>query len=149
MDAGALAAMLADLDGADIVRHGFTPTMRDYEIVSERAGVGPTRHVFTHCVIAHVESSVAPSTWRGSLDDDRLVAPAGDDGFDWARARQRVGPDGAVRVVDASLTARRWRGLVGVTFHEVRIVAEAHAITLVFSGLRVEDGTPPDGQLPT
>src|SRR5687767_14935997 len=62
-----------------IVAHGFTPYMRDYELMvvaiaavpdrSRSYEEGRYRFLFTHCVVAHVETSVRDDVWPRSWDD--------------------------------------------------------------------------------
>ncbi|MFE3450260.1 hypothetical protein ACFXJ8_15115 [Nonomuraea sp. NPDC059194] len=38
-----------------------------------------------------------------------------------------------------SPAARNWAAAIGIDFHEARIQTNAHDLTLIFSGLRVEE----------
>lgn len=45
---------------------------------------------------------------------------------------------GATLVTD-SPTAQSWAAAIGIDFHEVRIETNAHDLTLIFSGLWIEE----------
>ncbi|MFI1091877.1 hypothetical protein [Streptomyces sp. NPDC020917] len=149
---GAAAELREKLDEVfdqSIVHHGFTPYMRDYEIVihamaDPRTGIQPAylRYLFRYCVQAHCESTVHPATWRASLDDRLTDYETGADldGFVWGVAWQPMYPGASV--VTDSATARRWAQEVGIDFHEVRIESNAHRLTLVFSDLEVSEVAP-------
>src|SRR5215813_9134675 len=80
-----------------IVRHGFAAHMRDYDVIVEVAAAKPDgggsyiegryRYRFTHCVEAHVETTVRPDVWRRSWGDEFTDMTA------WEQAGE---PDGYV-----------------------------------------------------
>ncbi|HET9059898.1 MAG TPA: hypothetical protein VFN61_08245 [Acidimicrobiales bacterium] len=117
--------------------------MRDYEIIfyepvdpNPKYGLVP-RHVrvlFQHCVEVTVHSRVRPDVWKRSLNDELLhVHSAGRDatGYVWGVGSQELYP--GATVVEDSQRAKQWSGQIGIDFHEVKIEANAHSITLIFS----------------
>lgn len=104
-----------------------------------------SRCLFRHCVEVHVRSALSPEIWRDSLDD-RLTDHATGvdlDGFVWGVNWQNLYP--RATLVPDSDRARHWSQAVGIDFHEVRIEADAHDLTLVFSDLRIT-GISPDAE---
>ncbi|WP_435809699.1 YxiG-like protein [Streptosporangium canum] len=85
--------------------------------------------------------------WRESLDDRLVTYETGVDldGYVWGVNWQDLYP-GATLVTD-SPTARNWAAALGIDFHEVRIQANAHDLTLIFSDLQIEE-LPPEWQGP-
>jgi hypothetical protein len=144
MDPGELRRALDEIFDQALVRHGFVPYMRDYELVvhataDPATGIEPAelRYLFRHCVQANCATTVPAETWRGSLDDRLIDYATGVDldGYVWGVNWQVLYP-GATLVTD-SPAARRWATALGIDFHEVRIQTNAHDLTLVFSDLRV------------
>jgi hypothetical protein len=147
-----LAALQQSLDGISdqaLVRHGFTAYMRDYELMvyrpsDPRSGIPPDqlRYLFRHCVVADVRSALRPETWRCSFDDRLTDHSTGVDldGFVWGVNWQSLYP-GATLIPDSD-RARHWSETLGIDFHEVRIEANAHDLTLVFSDLQVTQISP-------
>ena len=148
-----------------IVRHGFTPYMRDYELeVVAMAAVpgevrsyreGRYRFVFTHCVVAHIATAVRDDVWATSWDNvftdygawERAGCP---DGYVWGVNDMAAYP-GARHVPD-SPRAAEWSRRLARPMHEVRIETNAHDIELVFHGLDVQRtarGDPETGALVT
>lgn len=72
--------------------------------------------------------------------DDRLIDHATGkdlDGYVWGGRWQELYP--GAKVIAASKRARRWADALGLDFHEVRIQANGHDITLVFGDLQVTE----------
>ncbi|WP_068923774.1 hypothetical protein [Planobispora rosea] len=146
MDPVKLQQALGDVFDQALLHHGFTNYMRDYQLVIQvntdpRSGIAPTtlRYLFRYCVQATCTTTVSAETWRGSLDD-RLTTyetGVGLDGYVWGVNWQVLYP-GATLIAD-SPTARTWAAALGLDFHEVRIEANAHDLTLVFSDLQIEE----------
>lgn len=135
------AALEAMFDHA-LLFHGYTASMRDYElVVHEHGGAHGTaatrRYLFRYCVEADVSTSLPWSVWQRSLDD-RLLDPEPEvDGYVWGVRWQGLYP--GAQLVVPSARAALWTDAAGSAFREVRIEAGAHEITLVFSELAVID----------
>jgi hypothetical protein len=146
MDDAALQSQLDDVFDQALVYHGFTDYMRDYEIIiyataDPSTGIQPTylRYLFRYCVEAGCQSAVDPEVWKASLDD-RLIdleTGADRDGYVWGVKWHCLYP--RATIVHESESANRWAQAVGIEFHEVRIVTNAHNLTLVFSDLQVSE----------
>jgi hypothetical protein len=134
-----------------IVRHGFAPYMRDYDLIVEVPAAKPDgigsyiegqyRYRFTHCVEAHVETTVTPDSWRRSWTDEFTNYAAWEqagapDGFVWGVEFANAYP-GAALVVD-SPRASAWSARLGRTMYEVQIETNAFVIQLVCHGLRID-----------
>ncbi|MGA4994964.1 hypothetical protein [Nonomuraea bangladeshensis] len=154
MDPVKLQQALDDVFDQALLRHGFTNYMRDYQLVihataDPRSGIAAAtlRYLFRHCVQATCTTTVSADTWRASLDDRLTTYETGVDldGYVWGVNRQDLYP-GATLITD-SPTARNWAAAVGIDFHEVRIQANAHDLTLIFSDLQIEE-LPPEWQGP-
>ncbi|MEV6838537.1 hypothetical protein AB0N17_29180 [Streptomyces sp. NPDC051133] len=148
MDTAVLQRLLDDL-AADraVVHHGYTTYMRDYEMfvymtADPRTGVPPAyvRYLFRHCVRAHCETTVAPDTWRVSLDDRLLDHETANDldldGYVWGVNCHAAWE---AELLPESEEARRWARDLGVDFHEVRVESNAQSLTLLFSELEVSE----------
>lgn len=140
---------LKEMFDNELVHHGFTNYLRDYEMVvfqsvdpNPRYGLVP-RHVrllFRYCTEADVRSSVPPGLWSQSLDDSLLDAHTvtrDSDGYVWGVQCQVLYP--GARVIEKSKRARNWERRVGIPFHEVLIEGNAQTISLVFSDLTIEE----------
>ena len=161
---------LAALDWANdalfdsaIVRHGFTPYMRDYDLIVEVPAAKPDRsgsyiesqyrYRFTHCVEAHVEKTLRPHVWSYSWTDDFTTytgweAAGSPNGFVWGVEFSDAYP-GASRVAE-SPRAEAWGTKVGRDMHEVRIETNAFLISLICHDLqvtRLASGDPDTGEL--
>lgn len=120
--------------------------MRDYEVIvymtaAPSTGIAPAfhRYLFRYCVEAHTRTTLAAQTWRESLDE-RLIdhATGADlDGYVWGVKWQSLYPGGSV--VSDSPRAEAWRTELGIDFHEVRLPANGHELSLVFSELAVSE----------
>jgi hypothetical protein len=146
----ALQAALDELFDRQLLFHGFTPFMRDYELViyesvDPRSGLSPRhrRFRFQFCTEATVRSRIHPGVWSDSLSNDlvqqehvtRDLA-----GYAWGVRGQELYP--GATIVAESERAMYWCEQVGIPFSEVLIEANAHEIRLVFSTLSVDDVEP-------
>lgn len=124
-----------------IVRHGFAPFLRDYDLVAyikERQFL----YRFSHCTAAWVTTAVADRVWRKSWDDiytnraawELASAP---DGYVWATCFSDAYP-GATYVENSEL-AREWSVKLDKQMHEVRIETNVHDIGLIFHDLHVRE----------
>ena len=133
-----------------IERHGFSPYLRDYEVVvvamaalrdgSGSYAQGRYHYLFSHCVEAHVHTSVKNESWRVSWEDTFI------DYEEWERAGSPNGFVWGVRGMDAYAGAKylpnsplsaAWTERLAHRMHEVRIETNAHNLQLVFHGLTV------------
>ncbi len=146
MDAADLRSRLDLMFDNELMHHGFTSYMRDYELVvyqsvDPRSGLEPRhlRFLFRLCTEAAVRSAVPPHVWARSLDDHLLrthTVTMETQGYVWGVRCQILYP--GATVVEKSDIARAWEGDLGVPMHEVRIEGNSHTIHLVFSDLSVE-----------
>ncbi|MEU6075990.1 hypothetical protein [Micromonospora sp. NPDC047074] len=146
VDTAVLRQALDDVFDQALVYHGFTDYMRDYEVIvyataDPRTGITPAylRYLFRYCVEASCKTTVAPPTWRESLDDRLIDHETGVDldGYVWGVKWHSLYP--GAQVVDESPVAHSWAEAIGIEFHEVRIESNAHALTLIFSDLQVSE----------
>jgi hypothetical protein len=142
-----LEALLGEMFDCELMFHGFTNYMRDYELVvyqsvDPRSGKTPRhfRFVFRLCTEIDVRSSVAPNVWARSTDDlllDTNAVTMESTGYVWGVRCQNLYPGAAI--VEVSDRARMWEKHLAVPFHEVQIQGNAHLISLVFADLSVEE----------
>jgi hypothetical protein len=146
-----------------VVRHGFTPYMRDYDVIVEVPAAKPDgsgsyiegqyRYRFTHCVEAHVETTVKPDAWRFSWTDEftnysaweRAGSPGG---FVWGVEFSDAYP-GASLVAD-SQRAAEWSEKLDRAMYEIEIETNAFLINLVCHDFRIDQlavGDPTTGDL--
>jgi hypothetical protein len=146
VDPAELQRTLDDLHDGALFFHAFTDYMRDYELIvspiqEPSLGRPPLhrRYLFKDCVEAQTETVPSAEIWRRSLDDRLIEFETGRDldGYVWGVRWQELYP--GAKVVAGSKRARRWTLAIGIDFHEVRIVANAHTITIVFSELDVSE----------
>lgn len=145
MDATDISQALdAAFDGG-LLYHGYTDYIRDYEVIigmlaGPNGEEGPKlRYLFTHCVKAHVDTTLDRSSWAESLDE-RLIdhdKAADLDGYVWGVKWQSLYPGAAL--VPASAKAARWADALGIPFHEALIEANGHRIRIIFSDLRITE----------
>lgn len=132
----------------ELMFHGFTNYMRDYELVvyqsvDPRSGLLPRhqRFLFRFCTEVAVRSSVTPDVWTRSTADQLLethhVTRDTPPGYAWGVQCQVLYP--GATIIEGSERAQAWAEQVGIQFHEVRIEGNAHVIDLVFSDLSVEE----------
>jgi hypothetical protein len=121
-----LQPALDDVFDHALIHHGFTPYMRDYELIvhasaDPASGIQPAylRYLFRFCVEATTRSMLSRDTWQRSCDDRPLY------------------PE--FRVVADSARARAWSEALGTDFHEVHMESNAHDVTLVFADLTVTE----------
>jgi hypothetical protein len=144
-----LDTVLAQLFDRELIFHGFTPYMRDYEMVvyesvdpNPKYGLVPRhlRFLYRNCTEAVVRSRVRPDVWSRSLSDDLLITrhvSAESTGYVWGVEAQEIYP--GATVVQQSERAAYWTDRVGIVFHEARIEANAQTIALVFAEVSVEE----------
>ena len=149
--------------GNAIVEHHFTPYMRDYDIVVEVTAAVPdgsrsyvaSRYLyrFTHCVMAHISSSLSEETWRDSWSDgfinfenwEKAGAPSG---YVWGVCWSEAYP--GLSYVENSEFAREWSKRLGKTMHEVTIESNSQNFTLIFHDVIIKEiavGDPDTDQL--
>jgi hypothetical protein len=125
-----------------IVRHGFTPYLRDYDIVAY-FGPGPQHlHRFSHCPLAEVTTAVPDDVWRRSWGDNFI------DYSEWLKSGEPVGYvwgvcestayPGAKYITDSGL-AREWTSRLGKPMHEVLIKTNGHNFRLLFHDLGIKE----------
>src|SRR5437016_608247 len=107
-----------------ILYHGFTPFMRDYDVIVEAGGIRAGRYRFTHCSEAHLTTRVADKWWLVSWDDrftdhQRWLAAGEPDGFVWGACWSMAYP-GLSYLEDATL-AKEWSERFQQPMHEVEI----------------------------
>lgn len=148
---------------AGVIRHGFTSYMRDYDVIVEVSAPKPDdsgsyiasrlRYRFTHCVEAHVETTVTPDSWRKSwgdefIDYEEWVAADKPNGYVWGVNWSEAYPGPSC--VDASARAGRWTNKLEQPMHEIVIQTNAFLINLICHGLLVNElavGDPATGEL--
>ncbi len=146
-----------------IVRHGFAPYMRDYDVIVEVPAAKPDgsgsyiegqyRYRFTHCVEAHVVTTVKPETWKVSWGDDFIDYAAWEEaecpeGYVWGVEFSDAYP-GAKRILDSE-RAISWTEALGRRMHEIEVETNAFLIRLVCHDLRIDQlavGDPATGEL--
>ncbi len=144
VDSAGMQRAIAHMLDRALVFHGYTSYMRDYEMLTYSSadpepGSPPAfdRYLFRYCVEVAVTTTVAPETWRISLDD-RLIDYHGGadlDGYVWGVKWQELYP--GARLVPASARAASWSEAIGIAFHEAIVEGNGHKIELVFSELEV------------
>ena len=147
MEISSLESALDELFDRELLFHGYTDYMRDYDLiiyesVDPRSGLHPRhrRFRFRYCTETYVTSRVRPDVWPRSMSDELLrleQVTRGSLGFVWGVRCQILYP--GAKIVPDSDRAKRWTEEVGIAFHEVQIEANAHALNLVFSDLVIDD----------
>ena len=146
MDVEQLQRALDDVYDHALIHHGFTPYMRDYELIvyasaDPRTGIPPAylRYLFRFCVEANTRSTLSRDTWQRSRDDRLTDHELGKDldAFVWGVNWQPLYPE--FGVVADSARARTWSEALGTDFHEVHMESNAHDVTLVFADLTVTE----------
>jgi len=146
-----------------VIQHGFTPYMRDYDIIVDVSAPAPDRtrsylegryrYRFTHCVMANVRTAVQDETWRRSWADvftDYKAWEAANypDGYVWGVGWQEAYPGLTYR--ENSDRAREWSGRLGQLMHEVTIDLNAQKIELIFHDVfitKIAQGNPNTDEL--
>ncbi len=133
-----------------IVEHGFTPYMRDYDVLVEVTGpkpdghgaqvVGRSRYRFTHCVLAEVTTSVRDETWRKSwsqtfVDYETWIRAGEPDGYVWDVQWMNAYP--GLTYLSESAAACEWSERLRSPMHEVFIETNAHNIRLIFHDVEI------------
>jgi hypothetical protein len=142
MDKSEIDKALQDiLFDAAIIRHGFVPYLRDYEILLQ---ILEQQLVFrfSHCVSATIETSVSDKAWRESWDDlftnneawEKAGAP---EGYLWAVAYASAYPGPSF--VEETERAHTWSQRLGKQMWEVKIRTNAHNIELIFHDLQTSE----------
>ena len=149
MEAALLYSQLEEMFDCELVHHGFTNYMRDYEFVvyqscdpNPKYGLSPRhiRFLFRFCPEAIVTSRVRPDVWGRSLDESLLnvhVVTQESQGYVWGVQTQCLYP--GATVIDNSSRAQFWATALGIEFHEIVVEANAQSITLVFSDIQVDE----------
>ena len=124
-----------------IVRHGFAPFLRDYDVVAEHKEQ-QCLYRFSHCASATATTAVADRVWMASWDDifidysawERAGSP---DGYVWGVCYAVAYP--GAKYVENSILAREWATRLGKLMHEVRIETNGHNLGLIFHDLTVQE----------
>jgi hypothetical protein len=128
-----------------IFRHGFTPYMRDYFLEYEVGGTtsqaGRYLCLFTHCVVAHIETRVGHDIWRKSWNNEfidyQAWQDAGEpDGFVWGANWSLAYP--GLEYIRNSKLAASWSERLKKEMHEVILETEAFGVQLIFHHVKVE-----------
>ena len=133
-----------DLYDAEIIRHGFRPTMRDYVLGVWRADglahPGMFEYVFRGCMEARYTVTLPP----GAISlDDRLLSreasavPDAPDGFMWC-VRSACSAEEGVTLTANSDRARSWTERLGLPMQEIVIGTNVYQLALVFHELQVQ-----------
>jgi hypothetical protein len=127
-------------DGA-ILSHGFTPYMRDYELVAEvdgtdnKEGAGRFCYRFTYCVQVGYITSLPDAGWLAAWDDvytdyARWKQAGGPVGFVWGVAWASAYP--GLVYLEGSATANSWSERLGRPMHDIRIETNVFSLSLIF-----------------
>lgn len=152
-----------------IVSHGFAPHLRDYDVVidvpaalppevaiGDSTGsyiMGRYRYRFTHCLEAHLLSTVSEDVWKRSWDEvftdyATWVAASHPEGFVWGTNHADAYP--GLSYVPESTLATAWTARLGRDMHEVIMETNVFVLRLVCHELRVLQlavGDPETGEL--
>lgn len=127
-----------------VLRHGFTPYMRDYELQVETdwtdGAAGRYQYLFTHCVAADYETRVPDHVWPESWDDaftdyERYMQAGKLSGFVWGVNWAMAYPGWEYQA--DSPRAKSWSEQLGHHMHEVSLETNAYLLRLVFHEVRV------------
>lgn len=146
---------------SNIIAHHFTPYLRDYDLLIEvPAGApggqsyieGRYRYRFTHCVVAHVTTTIPDDVWRQSWDAaftvyDTWEAAGQPSGFVWGTCVAHAYP--GLRYVADSTTADEWSRRLQHPMHEVVIETNAYTLRLIFHDVvigKLAEGSPAAGE---
>lgn len=129
-----------------VVRHGFTPYMRDYDIVAK---INERQYLyrFTHCTSVTCRTTLRDSVWQASWDDSLIGASDGKntdapDGFIWGVAYARAYP--GATLLENSPLAIEWSRRLGKRMLHVRLETNVYILELVFHDLWVREINPND-----
>ncbi len=134
-------ALQEPLFDACIVKHGFAPFLRDYDVVAQ-IRTFQFLYRFTHCTSATVTTAVKDDFWKEAWEDiftdystwERAGCP---DGYVWGVCYALTYP--GARYIEDSAVAREWTGRLGKQMHEVRMETNGHNLNLVFHDLIVRE----------
>ncbi len=152
MEIADLDPVLADLYDKELVFHGFTPYMSDYEMVLyEPVDPNPKyglvlrhlRFLFRYCTESTVTSRARPDVWNLVPQQRPPQGAARLQGLDRLRLG-RGGPGGlpGCHGLQGSKRTAYWADQLGTAFHEVLVEANPQTIGLVFSEATVAEVTP-------
>jgi hypothetical protein len=126
-----------------ILGHGFTPYMRDYDVLIEAGGIDAGRYLyrFTHCPEVKVVTKVSNDSWRESWDDlyteyQRWIEAGQPKGFVWGTCWSMAYP--GLTLHKDSERARSWSEPLQKPMHEVTIETEVFLLQLVFHDLTIQ-----------
>jgi hypothetical protein len=123
--------------------HGFKPYMRDYIVVVQIGGnseaAGTHECLFTHCVVANVETRVRDDVWPQSWNDEFINyeawrAAGEPSGYVWG-AEWTLAYPGLTYVASSALAAE-WAARLGKSMHELTLETDAYLLRLVFHDVR-------------
>ena len=131
-----------------ILRHGFAPHMRDYDVVFEALwgkekwadAKGTYRLRFTHCPEATTTTAVPDAGWKEAwsdvfIDHAQWVAAGEPKGFVWGMCWSSAYP--GLTYIDDSARARQWSERLGTSMHEINMETEAFQLRVVFHDVSV------------
>jgi hypothetical protein len=124
-----------------IVKHGFAPFLRDYDVVAQ-IGTFQFLYRFTHCTRATVTTAVRDDAWKKSWEDVYTDNSAWEcagcpEGHVWGVCYLVTYP--GARYVEDSALAKEWTRRLGRQMHEVRIETNGHNLDLIFHDLIVRE----------
>ncbi|HEX7555638.1 MAG TPA: hypothetical protein VF338_03360 [Leptolinea sp.] len=128
-----------------LFKHGFMPYMRDYFLEYESGGIAPYAGLylclFTHCVVANLETRVGDEIWQNSwsdvyLDFDKWVEAGEPNGFVWGTNWSLTYP--GLEYMKESNLATRWSIKLKKEMHEIIIQTESIQIQLIFHDVIVK-----------
>jgi len=136
-----------NLFDAAIVRHGFTPYLRDYYLISYFGPELQYLYRFSHCPLAEITTAVPDALWKGSWDDNFIdysewLKSGSPEGYVWGICESTVYP-GATYIADSKV-AQEWTSRWGKPMHEVVIETNSHNFHLVFHDLNIRELTKTD-----
>ena len=134
-------ALQEPLFDSAIVRHGFAPFLRDYDVVAE-VNKYQFLYRFSHCTSVTVTTAVADSVWRESWPDiytnyGAWVRAGNPDGYVWGVCYSLAYP--GATYVENSAAAQEWAARLGKSMHEVLIETNGHNLRLIFHDLSVRE----------
>ncbi|MBK8149359.1 MAG: hypothetical protein IPK58_14445, partial [Acidobacteria bacterium] len=121
-----------------VLRHGYMPYMRDYAVIVQLAGEGSAsgvhRCIFTHCVLALVETRIHDSVWVVSWEDELIDYKTWQEsgypeGFVWGTNWSLAYP--GLKCFPDSTDALTWSKRLGRQMHEITIETQAFLLRLV------------------
>ena len=135
-----------------VISHGFTPYLRDYDVVFNVASQvpggtasyvsGQWRYRFTHCVAAEITTNVADKIWRDSWTDEftdfeRWKQAGEPEGFLWGVCWSNAYP--GLSYIENSQAAKRWAERLGRPMHEVTIETNSQILRLIFHDVEIRE----------